>query len=33
MGGGGGGGAFLSKVTAFEDIVSAVFSLIVGKTI
>ena len=32
-GGGGGGGLFLSKVTSFEDIVSAVLSLIVGKTI
>ena len=31
--GGGGGGLFLSKVTSFEDIVSAVLSLIVGKTI
>ena len=30
---GGGGGLFLSKVTSFEDIVSAVLSLIVGKTI
>ena len=33
MKGGGGGGLFLSKVTSFEDIVSAVLSLIVGKTI
>ena len=33
MRGGGGGGLFLSKVTSFEDIVSAVLSLIVGKTI
>ena len=31
MAGGGGGGIFLSKVTSFEDIVSAILSLIIGK--
>ena len=32
-GGGGGEEFFSSKVTSFEDIVSAILSLIVGKTI